>query len=103
MRKKNRGILIMKPNLQELMNVAVKVRTPLALAGLTIVVLYGIYKEVLSLNVFEKIGANATFILLQDILDKLFWLALLALVLGVSSYQPGRSQEPIPFLQCHIS
>ncbi len=66
----------MKPNLQELMNVAVKVRTPLALAGLTIVVLYGIYKEVLSLNVFEKIGANATFILLQDIL---------------------------PFLQCHIS
>jgi len=86
MRKKNRGILIMKPNLQELMNVAVKVRTPLALAGLTIVVLYGIYKEVLSLNVFEKIGANATFILLQDILDKLFWLALLALVLGVASY-----------------
>ncbi len=76
----------MKPNIQELVNIAVKVRTPLALAGLTIVLLYAIYKEVLSLNVFEKIGGNATFILLQNILDKVFWLALVALVLGVVSY-----------------
>src|SRR2546422_647729 len=76
----------MKPNIQELLNVGLKVRTPLALAGLALVVLYAIYKEVLSLNIFEKIGSNATFLVIQGILDKIFWLALIALVLGVATY-----------------
>ena len=76
----------MESSIQKLMNVAVKVRTPLSLAGLMLVVLYGIYKEVLSLPVFEKIDGNSTFLLLQNILNKIFWLALLALILGVLSY-----------------
>ncbi len=76
----------MNSNIQEIMKLAVKVRTPLALAGLTVVILYAIDKEILSLDVFEKIGGSGTLLLLQDILDKLFWLALVALVLGIASY-----------------
>src|SRR2546421_6650090 len=76
----------MKPDLQGIINLAAKVRTPLSLVGLIIVVLYLIYKQVLSLNVFEKVGSNGTFLILEDILDKLFWLALVSLVLGVASY-----------------
>lgn len=76
----------MSSNLDKLMNTASKIKTPLTLSGIVIVVLYAIYRQVLSLDVFEKIGSNSTFILLQNILDKLFWLALFAIILGVISY-----------------
>lgn len=76
----------MKSNLQGILNLAAKVKTPLSLTGLIIVVLYAIYRQVLSLNVFENVGSNATFLILEDILDKLFWLALVALILGIISY-----------------
>ncbi|SRR6266567_4151299 len=76
----------MKPDLQGLINLAAKVRTPLSLAGLIIVVLFLIYRQLLSLNIFENVGSNATFLILEDILNKLFWLAIVALVLGIASY-----------------
>jgi hypothetical protein len=66
--------------------IATKIKTPLALSGLVFVVLYLLYRQVLSLDVFSNIGANSTFLLLQNVLGKLFLLALLALVLGVGSY-----------------
>jgi hypothetical protein len=68
------------------MDTAGKVKTPLTLSGAVIVVLYAIYKQVLSLSVFANVGADSTFIILQSILNKLFWLALIAIVLGVASY-----------------
>jgi hypothetical protein len=39
-----------------------------------------------ALPVFSQVGAQPTFILLQGILNKMFWFALVALVLGVGSY-----------------
>ena len=48
----------MKPELTKLAAIAAAIRTPLALAGLITVVLYAIYRQVLSLPVFENIGAN---------------------------------------------
>lgn len=76
----------MKLSIEKLAGLASRVRTPLALSGVVTVVLYAIYKQVLSLGVFANIGATPTFQLLQDVLDKLFWLALVAIVLGVASY-----------------
>src|SRR5438067_2551359 len=76
----------MKPDIQALLNLAVKIRTPLALAGLVIVIFYAIYKEILSLNIFEKVGGTSTFLIIENIIDKVFWLAIVALVLGVLSY-----------------
>jgi hypothetical protein len=68
------------------LKIANKVKTPLSLAGITIIVLYAIYRQILSLDIFENIGQDSTFILLQNILDKLFWLALISILLGVFSY-----------------
>jgi hypothetical protein len=76
----------MKPDIQALLKLAVKIRTPLALAGLVIVIFYAIYKEVLSLNIFANVGGNSTFLIIENIIDKVFWLAMVALVLGVISY-----------------
>jgi len=76
----------MKPDIQALLKLALKIRTPLALAGLVIIIFYAIYKEVLSLNIFTNVGGNSTFLIIENIIEKVFWLAVLALVLGVISY-----------------
>src|SRR5713101_6238226 len=76
----------MKPDIQALLKLALKIRTPLALAGFVIIIFYAIYKEVLSLNIFANVGGNSTFLIIENIIDKVFWLAVLALVLGVISY-----------------
>lgn len=76
----------MKENLIKIFGVAEKVKTPLALAGLVVIVLYLIFRQVLSLDVFSNIGASNTFALLQTVLSMLFWLAVTSILLGVSSY-----------------
>src|SRR5882724_3655573 len=73
-------------NVEGLLSVASKVGTPLALAGIIVIVLYALYKQVLALKLFAPIGAGPTSRLLQHVLNKLFWLALIALILGVASY-----------------
>lgn len=83
---RGKGRLIMKPNLQELIKMALKVKTPLALAGLVIVIFYAIYREILSLNIFGNIGDNSTFLIVEDMIDKVFWLAMVALVLGTIGF-----------------
>ncbi|OGO74867.1 MAG: hypothetical protein A3K45_03600 [Chloroflexi bacterium RIFOXYC12_FULL_59_14] len=76
----------MKSDMGKFINLAGKIKTPLTLSGLVVVILYAVYRQVLSLNIFENIGANSTFVLLQNILDKIFWLALISILLGVASY-----------------
>ena len=73
-------------NMEGLLNVASKVGTPLALAGIIVIVLYALFKQVLALKLFTPIGAGPTSRFLQNVLNKLFWLALIALILGVASY-----------------
>ena len=63
-----------------------KIKTPLALAGGVMVILYLLYKQVLALGIFSKLESQPTFLLIQGVVDRLFWLALVALVLGVASY-----------------
>ena len=70
----------------KLIAIANKAKTPLALAGGVIAVLYLIYRQVLTLGIFSKLESRPTFVLIQGLVDRLFWLALVALVLGVASY-----------------
>jgi len=92
-------------NIEGLLSVTSKVGTPLALAGIIVIVLYALYKQVLALKLFVPIGVGPTARLLQNVLNKLFWLALIALVLGVASYlltaifppsTPSHSSEDAP-------
>jgi len=75
-----------KVNLQELIKLILKIKTPLTLAGLVIVVFYALYKEILSLPIFGNIGGNSTFLIIEDIISKVFWLALVALILGIVGF-----------------
>lgn len=64
-----------------------RIKTPLTLGGLVVVVLYGLYNQILKLPGFSAaLPSGATAQLLQDIIRYLFWLAILAVVLGVGSY-----------------
>jgi hypothetical protein len=45
-----------------------------------------LYDEVLRLPIFSDVGAEGTAKIISNILDKLFWLAVLALLLGVLGY-----------------
>jgi hypothetical protein len=63
-----------------------RVKTPLTLGGLVVIVLYGIYSQILKLNIFPQLPAASAFIIIRDIIGYLFWLAVLAVVLGVGSY-----------------
>jgi hypothetical protein len=72
--------------LVRLATVASKVQTPLGLAGVALVILYAIANQILKLNVFDNIGGNATFVLLDNIFSRIFYLALLSILLAVASY-----------------
>ena len=64
-----------------------RIKTPLTLGGLVVVVLYGLYSQILKLPGFAAaFPSGAAAQLLQDIIKYLFWLAILAVVLGVGSY-----------------
>lgn len=63
-----------------------KVKTPLSLAGLTVLVLYGLYSQVLGLEIFSQLDQTRTSEVLDSIVRGVFILALVAMVLGVSSY-----------------
>jgi hypothetical protein len=63
-----------------------RIKTPLILAGIVVFILYFLYRQILSMPVFSNIGSAPTFILLQNIVDKVFWLSVIAIVLGVLSY-----------------
>ncbi len=69
-----------------LLQVATRVTTPISLISLIVIVLYGIYKAVLGLPIFSVLSANSTLSLLNSIVDKVFYLAVLALVLGIIAY-----------------
>lgn len=64
-----------------------RVKTPLTLGGLVVLVLYGLYSQILKLPGFAAALSSGTVAqLLQEIIKYLFWLAILAVILGVGSY-----------------
>jgi hypothetical protein len=80
-----------------LVAIATRVQTPLALAGLIVIVLYAIFSQILRLDIFANVGGNGTLQLVSDVLQKLFILAIVSLCLGVASYLLGlylRSRLP---------
>lgn len=69
-----------------LFEIASAVKTPLALAGIVVVVLYLIFKGILKLNIYPELTRRDTFQLLNRIMTYLFILALIAIVLGFIAY-----------------
>lgn len=68
-------------------NILDRIKTPLTLGGLVVLVLYGLYSQVLKLpGLGAALPSGAAAQLIGDIIKYLFWLAILAVVLGVGSY-----------------
>ena len=63
-----------------------KIRTPLTIGGLSVVVFYLLYDKVLELGIFSNLGEASTVHVIGNILNKAFYFALIALVFGVGSY-----------------
>ncbi|NIH87973.1 hypothetical protein [Amycolatopsis granulosa] len=73
-------------HLESLVRVAGRLRTPLTLAGLTALILYLIYEQVLGLPVLTPLQSSDTFAVVDSIVSKVFWLAVLAVVLGFAGF-----------------
>jgi hypothetical protein len=67
-------------------NAIATIRTPLTLAGASVMAMYLTYRQILTLNIFSNIGSANTYSLLALILHLCFWLAILATILGVGSF-----------------
>lgn len=67
----------------KLFEIASKITNPIALLALIIVALFAICYFVLSLEIFSKIGADTTAVLLEKLLDKFSWVAELAAIVAV--------------------
>jgi hypothetical protein len=70
----------------KLFEIASKVARPLSLASITLIALYLIYRAILGLNIFSPLEETNTFSLLRIVADRIFYLALFSLLLGVFSY-----------------
>ena len=62
------------------------VRTPLSLGGLAVIVLCVIYNRVLGLGIFSTLNDSQTSGLLTAMVGYVFWLAIVAVVLGIAGY-----------------
>lgn len=69
-----------------LFRITERIKTPLALGGAVVIVLYLVFSRVLSLPVFGDLGQDHTYSLLHDVLRYVFWLAIVTVVLGVGSF-----------------
>lgn len=78
----------------KILGIAAKVGTPLALAGLTIAILFLLYRTVIRSGLLSTVRASHTFIILNRILTFVFVLSLIAIVLGVASYLATSLIEP---------
>lgn len=76
----------MSAGLSTFASILERVRTPLTVAGLALLVLYGVFSRILGLNIFANIGSQGTTDVVKMLIRSVFWLATVALILGAASY-----------------
>lgn len=72
--------------MSEIFEIASNVSTPIGLAGITIVSLYFIFRLVLKLDIFPKLTRTLTQEIILSIINKIFWLSMVATILGFVGY-----------------
>lgn len=63
-----------------------KISTPLALGGVVVAILFFILRQIIKKNIFPKLTIALAGNIIQSIINKLFFLALVAIVLGFLGY-----------------
>jgi hypothetical protein len=70
-------------SLDSLLKVVPKIRRPIALAAFSFVILYAVYKLIFAQPIFEKMGGDKTFIIIDRIAFYVFILALVSVILSL--------------------
>lgn len=63
-----------------------KIKTPLSITGTALLVMYLIIKQVLGLNIYDNVGAENTFKIIDKIINYVFIVAIVSLLLGIVAY-----------------
>ena len=71
------------------------IRTPLTLAGLALLVFYGIVSKLLDMKIYPQLAQSSTAALLSRLLEYTFVVAIVALILGVASYLATQFVPPL--------
>src|SRR5215469_2543615 len=66
--------------------IASKVSTPLALGGIIAAIIFFIFRQILAKKFFPTLSRGASGAIIQNIINKLFYLAILAIFLGFIAY-----------------
>jgi len=86
-----------RDNIVSILAVAERIRTPMMLGGLVILVLYLVFRQILALDVFSRVNQGDTFKLLHLVISGLLVLAIVAIVLGILAYLLAlRLKQSIP-------
>lgn len=71
-----------------------RIKTPLTLGGLALLVFYGIVSKLLDLKIFPQLAVPSSAALLSRLLTYTFVLAITAVVLGIASYVISQVTRP---------
>ncbi|MGR0479986.1 MAG: hypothetical protein ACTFAL_00905 [Candidatus Electronema sp. V4] len=72
--------------MEKLFQISTTISTPLALGGLFAVIFFFIIKQMLAKDIFSPLTKSSSFNILKTIVDRLFVLALIAMLLGFAGY-----------------
>lgn len=79
----------------KIIDIASRVSTPLAVTGITLAILFFIFRQILAKNIFPRLTRSHGGALLKQVVDRLFVLALVAMVLGFAGYLlPLKEPDP---------
>jgi hypothetical protein len=91
--------------MEKIFEIASKVSTPLALAGIVIVALFFVYREIIKKNIFPTLTKNLSSEIIKLLIKCLFVLGLISLILGFASYTVNLFSSSLhipPVYQVHV-
>jgi hypothetical protein len=71
---------------QRLFSIATKVATPISLASLGVIAIYLIYRSIIGLHIFGDLTGDQTIEVVNNVANKIFYLAIVLSVLSIPSY-----------------
>lgn len=71
---------------KDVFSIASKVAKPLSLVSVVAIALYLIYKTILGLDIFTRLGESNTLLLISTLADRVFLLSIATLALGIISF-----------------
>lgn len=70
-----------------------RVKTPLSITGISLMIMYLIIKKILDLDIYENVGAENTFKIIDKIINYVFVVAVISLLLGITTYLISRFKK----------